>query len=78
LLFLTDDGAVAATYIKNRGQVMKYEVSGSILFSLRQRRMLTMMEDIHMFGGKAIRHSTYQFSGTNLREALNKIGVSNN
>ncbi len=77
LLFLTDDATVAATYVKNGGQVMKYELSHSSIYNLRQRGMLTMKEDIHKVGTQEVRHSTYEFSGSNLREALNKIAQSN-
>lgn len=77
LLFLTDDATVAASYIKNGGQVMKYEVRSDALFSLRQQGLLKLKEDIHKIGSKEIRHTTYQFSGSNLRLAFNQIAKPN-
>jgi hypothetical protein len=72
-LFLTDDAAAAATYVKNGGMVMKYEVSNYALKNLEQRGMLQMLNDIHMIGGKQVYHNTYKFIGSNVREALNSI-----
>ncbi len=77
LFFLTDDAKVAATYVKNGGQVMKYDISNSALFNLRQRGLLTLKEDIHKIGSQEIRHTTYEFTGSNLRQALNSIAVPN-
>jgi hypothetical protein len=73
MIFLTDNESVARSYVKNGGQVMSYEVSEYSLFNLRQRGMLTVMEDIHSTGQQAIRHTTYQFTGSNVRSALNQI-----
>lgn len=75
--FLTDNADVAASYIKNGGKVMKYEVSNYALFNLRQRGILNTLEDIHKIGGKEIRHFTYKFEGSNVRQALNQIAKPN-
>lgn len=78
LLFLTNDASVAATYVKNGGQVMKYEVTNSSLFNLQQRGMLTINpKDMHMINGQQIYHTTYEFTGSNLRQALNQIAKPN-
>lgn len=72
-----DDAAAAATYLKNGGMVMRYEVSNYALKNLEQRGMLQMMNDIHIIGGKQVYHNTYKFIGSNVRQALNTITKPN-
>jgi RHS repeat-associated protein len=72
-LFLTDDASVAATYVENGGRVMSYEVTNYSLYNLEQRGLLEVLPDIHMIGGKEIRHTTFLFKDGNIRKALNQI-----
>jgi hypothetical protein len=68
-IFFTDDPLAAATYVKNGGNVLEMKVSQYGLFNLRQRGMLQIFEDSH--GG--VRHTSFKFMGSELREATMKI-----
>ncbi len=70
-LFLTDDAAVAATYVKNGGKVMKYEVSQFSLKSLEMSGELTLKTGMNGTTGKVC--TEYMFTGKNLVKALNSI-----
>ncbi|WP_074406731.1 RHS repeat domain-containing protein [Aquimarina megaterium] len=70
-LFLTDNAAVAATYIKNGGQVVSYRVSQYALKFLEQSGSLNLFRGIHKATGKV--NNEFQFIGKELVEAMNKL-----
>lgn len=70
-LFLTDDAAVAATYVKNGGQVMQYEMTQFSLKSLITTGELELKSGIHGVAGAA--STEYKFIGEKLVEAVNSI-----
>ncbi len=72
-IFLTDNAAVAATYIKNGGQVVSYRVSQYALKFLEQSGTLNLLKGIHGAAGKV--STEYQFIGKELVEALNKLAT---
>ena len=69
LIYLTDDIVAAGKYAANGGKVVSYKVSSSALYELQANRMLNILSDIHKPSGHA--HKTFEFIGSNLREALN-------
>ncbi|MBX2922733.1 MAG: hypothetical protein KF746_11115 [Chitinophagaceae bacterium] len=73
ILFLTNDATVAATYIKQGGQVMQYEMSQFSLKSLEYSNELRFATGIHGPTGKV--STEYIFEGKNLVEALNSIAT---
>ncbi len=72
LLFLTDDAAVAATYVKNGGKVVSYDLSQSSLFMLEQAGKLNKLSGKHLIGGAT--STEYKFVGKEIVNALNSIG----
>ncbi|WP_219007613.1 DUF6443 domain-containing protein [Aquimarina litoralis] len=70
-LFLTDNAAVAATYVKNGGQVVSYRVSQYALKFLEQSGSLNRFKGIHKATGAV--NNEFQFIGKELVEALNKL-----
>jgi len=48
LLFLADDANVASSYIKNGGQLMRYEISQSGIYQLRHSGMLNVKQEFIM------------------------------
>ena len=72
-LFLTDDATVAASYAKNNGQVVQYNLSSTALYQLRQRGALEVLNDIN--ATTSIRHNTFKFVGKDLKNALNTIAT---
>lgn len=70
IIFLTDDAAVAATYVKNGGQVMQYEMTQFSLKSLVATGEVEMKMGIHGIG---VPNTEYMFKGKNLVEAINTI-----
>ncbi|WP_452601292.1 3-coathanger stack domain-containing protein [Pontimicrobium sp. MEBiC06410] len=83
IIYLTDDVSVAASYVKNGGSVMKFELSESGLYRLQNAestasRLNILPNDIHMIGGKQIKHTTYEFVGEEVRKALNVLAKPNN
>jgi RHS repeat-associated protein len=75
-LFLTDDAAVAATYVKNGGQVVQYTISEYALQALRYSGELATKTGIH--GTTGAISTEYVFSGKKLVEALNSIAKAIN
>lgn len=71
VLFLTDDAAVAATYVKNGGQVMQYPVTQFGLKSLEQAGELTMKTGTH--GATGAVSTEYMFQGKDLVQTLNSL-----
>jgi RHS repeat-associated protein len=71
-LFLTDDAAIAATYVKNGGKVMSYDLSQSSLFILEQAGKLNKLSGKHLIGGAT--STEYKFIGKDVVNALNSIG----
>jgi len=71
ILFLTDNAEVAATYIKNGGQVMQYEMTPFSLTRLYQSGEMTYRTGKHGMLGVTV--TEYVFTGENLVEALNLI-----
>jgi len=71
ILFLTDDAAVAATYIKNGGEVASYELTNFSLKSLQAAGELSLKTGMH--GTTGAISTEYMFQGKNLVEALNTI-----
>jgi len=71
ILFLTDDAAVAATYIKNGGEVASYELTNFSLKSLQAAGELSLKTGMH--GTTCAISTEYMFQGKNLVEALNTI-----
>ncbi len=72
-IFFTDNSAAAATYVKNGGEVVETRVSEFALKKLRLEGNLQIMEDLH----KGVRHTSYKFTGNELREALMRITKPN-
>jgi RHS repeat-associated protein len=70
-LFLTDDAAVAATYVKNGGQVMQYSIPMSALKELEYTGDLILKTGKH--GVTGVTSIEYMFQGKNLVDALNTI-----
>ena len=70
ILFLTDEAAVAATYVKNGGSVVQYEISQSAIYSLELTGELTYNTGIHLGGNVS---KEYVFHGQELVKALNSI-----
>jgi len=71
VLFLTEDAAVAATYVKNGGQVVSYDVTQFALKSLQASGELSLKTGIH--GTTGAISTEYMFQGKDLVEALNSI-----
>ncbi|MDR4953814.1 RHS repeat-associated core domain-containing protein [Chryseobacterium sp. ES2] len=67
-LFLTDDAAVAGTYIKNGGQVMQYDLSNSGLYMLEKTGELEYKTGIH--SGSNTISTEYLFKGKDLVKAV--------
>ncbi len=70
-LFLTDNPDVAATYVKNGGQVMQYQVSEFSLSALQMSGNLNLKTGIH--GASKVISTEYMFSGKELIKALNSF-----
>jgi hypothetical protein len=70
-LFLTDNAAVAASYVKNGGQVMKYEITNFALKSLETTAELSTKTGIHGTAGAV--STEYMFQGKDLVKTLNEI-----
>jgi hypothetical protein len=70
-LFLTDNAAVAATYVKNGGSVVSYEINQFALKSLEATGELSLKTGMHGTAGAV--STEYMFAGKNLVEALNSI-----
>ncbi len=70
-LFLTDNAAVAATYVKNGGQVVSYRVSQYSLKFLESSGALNLFKGIHKTTG--IVNNEFQFVGKELVKALNML-----
>jgi len=75
-LFLTDDAAVAGTYIKNGGQVMQYDLSNSGLYMLEKTGELEYKTGIH--SGSNTISTEYLFKGKDLVKAVNEKAVPHN
>ena len=71
VIFLTDDAAVAATYVKNGGMVMKYEITEFALKSLEMAGKLSTKTGTHGILGKV--STEFMFQGKELVNALNNI-----
>ena len=71
LLFLTDDAAVASTYIKNGGQLMQYEISNSGIYQLRYTGQLDVYKGINQ--GSNVISTEYKFIGKDVVNAVNKL-----
>jgi hypothetical protein len=74
-IFLTNDAAVAATYVKNGMQVMQYQVTRYSLKVLEQTGELLLKTGKH--GSSGITSTEYMFQGKHLVDALNKIAKPN-
>ncbi|UMY66619.1 MULTISPECIES: DUF6443 domain-containing protein [unclassified Flavobacterium] len=72
-LFLTDNAEVAASYVKNGGQVMQYQISTSGLRSLEASQQLLKNAGIH--SGQTTISTEYQFIGKDLVETLNGLAT---
>jgi RHS repeat-associated protein len=72
-MFLTDNAEVAASYVKNGGQVMQYEISSSGLYTLEHSGQMTVGPGMHA-GSNAI-STEYQFIGKELVKELINIGT---
>ena len=72
-MFLTDDAAVAASYVKNGGQVMQYEATEFGLKSLAKAGELTMKTGTHGTAGAV--STEYMFTGKALVETLNNLAT---
>ncbi len=70
-IFLTDNAAVAATYIKNGGQVASYRVSQFAIKQLEQSGALNLLKGIHNTTGQI--STEYQFIGKELVKAINQL-----
>ncbi len=68
-IFLTDNAAVAATYVKNGGQVMEYQLADFSLQSLRFSGQLTLKTGTH--GATGVVSTEYMFQGSDIVKALN-------
>lgn len=75
-LFLTDDAAVAGTYIKNGGQVMQYDLSNSGMYMLEKTGELEYKTGIHT-GSNTI-STEYLFKGKDLVKAVNGKATPHN
>ncbi|MBC6490716.1 hypothetical protein BC349_06710 [Flavihumibacter stibioxidans] len=73
VLFLTDDAAVAATYVKSGGQVMQYEMSQFSLKALQATSELELKTGIHGMEGKV--STEFMFKGKELIEAVNSLAT---
>jgi len=71
LIILTDDAVVAATYVKNGGQIMSYPVSDYALKALEFTGHLTKATGTHGVTGKI--NTEFFFEGAELVKALMKI-----
>jgi len=72
-LFLTDNVEYAASYIKNGGTINQYQISRSGLYILEHTQKLSISPGQHM--GISGTFNEYLFTGKDLVEALNKLGV---
>ncbi|WP_084050395.1 DUF6443 domain-containing protein [Aquimarina macrocephali] len=70
-IFLTDNAAVAATYIKNGGQVASYRISQFAIKQLEQSGTLNLLKGIHNRTGQI--STEYQFIGKELVNAINQL-----
>ncbi len=70
-IFLTDNAAVAATYVKNGGEVVQYEMSQFSLKSLTVTGELELKTGIHGITGAS--STEYKFTGQKLVEAVNSL-----
>ncbi|WP_425248766.1 RHS repeat domain-containing protein [Chryseobacterium metallicongregator] len=73
-LFLTDNVEYAASYIKNGGTINQYQISRSGLYILEHTQRLSISPGQHM--GISGTFNEYLFTGKDLVEALNKLGIS--
>ncbi|KFF12745.1 hypothetical protein IW15_08105 [Chryseobacterium soli] len=73
LLFLTDDAVVASSYIKNGGQLMKYDISNSGLYQLKYTGKLDIYKGINQ--GSNIISTEYKFMGKDIVNAVNKLAT---
>jgi len=71
IIHLTTDVEVAATYIQNGGQVMKYEVTEFSIKQLQSSFQLELKTGINGVNGKI--STEYMFKGKELVEAINSI-----
>ena len=71
VLFATDNAEVAATYVKNGGQVVQYNVSQFGLKSLEKAGQLRHNTGIHNTTGDVSKE--YMFQGSDLVKYLNSI-----
>jgi RHS repeat-associated protein len=69
-IFLTDNAALAATYVKNGGKVMQYEMTNFAIKSLEQTGELTYKTGIHVAGEAT---TEFMFSGKDIVKALNEV-----
>jgi len=68
-LFLTDDATVAASYIKNGGKVMEYDISSSGLHKLQYTGEVDIYKGINQ--GSNVVSTEYKFMGKDLVKAVN-------
>jgi hypothetical protein len=71
ILFATDDATVAASYIQNGGQVVKYELSASSIKALEYTGELTYKTGMNTFTNQVTKE--FVFEGQALKDALNLI-----
>ena len=71
VLFATDNASVAASYVKNGGQVVEYQLSLSGLKTLEYTGELTYKVGLH--GVNGAKSTEYMFQGRDLIKALNEI-----
>jgi RHS repeat-associated protein len=71
IIFLTNDAKVAATYVKQGGQVMQYEMSQFSVKSLITTGELELKTGINGINGAV--STEYMFKGKKLVEAVNSI-----
>jgi hypothetical protein len=74
IMFATENASVAASYVKNGGQVVSYRVSQFGLKSLESSGQLTYKTGMH--GIEGIVSKEYVFRGKELIEYLNSIATS--
>ncbi|SHG85384.1 RHS repeat-associated core domain-containing protein [Chryseobacterium vrystaatense] len=71
LLFLADDASVASSYIKNGGQLMKYEISQSGIYQLKYTGKLDIYKGINI-GSNQI-STEYKFIGKDIVNEVNRL-----
>lgn len=72
-LFLTDDAGVASNYIKNGGQLMRYEISQSGIYQLKYTGRLDIYKGI--IQGSTRISTEYKFIGQDVVNAVNKLAI---